>query len=218
MAISRSRSLTLSLFLVLSLAPLRARPGEPPPSSRAREIFLNASEGGGSPARAEAQLRKLLAEQPQDPVVLAYAGAAATLVGRDARSPIDSMRQTEAGLDQLDQALRKLGPEHDRQQPGGLPPRLETLLVAASTFAQVPDSVFHRVRDAKAAMSAALSDRGFQWLPPPVQARFHWIAAQIAKAEHGAAAERAALEQVIALDPSGPFAGQAQIRLAELSR
>lgn len=211
----------LTLFLAVPLVPASlphpTRAEEPDRAAQARELFDEATERGGSVKRAASELRKLSVIAPHDPLVLAYAGSAATLVGRDASSPLVALRQTEDGLDLLDRALRELGPQHDAPVPGRLPPRLETLLVAASTFAQVPDDVFHRLQDGKAALSGALAHPAFGRLPPPVQARFHWVSVLIARAEQQREAERAALERVTALDPSGPLAGQARTRLAELA-
>jgi hypothetical protein len=211
-----ARRVLLSLCLALSLLPLRAPAAEREDRlAEATRAFRQASGGDKAAAgRAEALFAKLAAETPDDPVVLAYAGAAAAMTGNDAASPIDAMKRTEAGLDRIDLALRKLGPQHDAPRPGALPPRLETLLVAASTFLEVPDAVFHRRADGRAAVEAALAHPAYPHLPPPVQARFQWLAA---RGERKAPAERAALEKVIALDPAGELAGRARARLAEVS-
>ncbi len=211
---------TLSLFLAFSLAPLRT-PGDDRDArlAEASRTFQRATAGDASAVgRASALFQELAAETPRDPVVLAYAGSAETMAGRDAASPIEAMNRTEHGLDQLDQALRALGPEHDAPQPGRLPARLETLLVAASTFLQVPDSVFHRFADGKAALAGALAHPLYARLPPPVLARFQCLSALVARKEQQPAGERAALEKAVSLDPSGPMAEQARARLAELSR
>ncbi len=211
---------TLTLFLAFSLSPLRGLGDDREVRlAEATRTFQRASAGDASAvARASALFRELAAEAPRDPVVLAYAGAAETMAGRDAASPIEAMRRTEHGLDQLDVALRALGPEHDAPQPGRLPARLETLMVAASTFLQVPDSVFHRFADGKAALAAALAHPAQGRLPPPVLAHFQWLSSLVARKEQQPAAERAALEKAVSLDPSGPAAERARARLAELSR
>jgi hypothetical protein len=91
------------------------------------------------------------------------------------------------------------------------------LLVAASTYLQVPDAVFHRLGDGKAALAAALSHPAYGHLPAPVRARFQWLSALAARAEQRPAEERAALDQVLSLDPAGPLSAPAGSRLAELS-
>ncbi len=214
------RASTLSLFVALSLAPLHALGADREARlAEANRSFQRALAGDASAAgRAASLFRELTAEDPEDPVILAYAGAAETIVGRDASSPIDAMNETERGLDRIDQALRKLGPAHDAPRPGALPPRLETLLVAANTFLQVPDSVFHRFADGRAALSTALSHPLYGRLPPAVQARFEWLSAVVARKDQQLEAERLALEKAISLDPSGPLAQPARARLAEVSR
>lgn len=169
---------TLSLFLVLSLTPFRALAADPAATfAEATDAFRRANAGEpGAAARAKALLDRLAAAHPQDPVVLAYAGSATTLVARDESSPIEQMKGVDAGLDQLDQAVRLLGPEHDRALPGRLPARVETLLVAAATFVALPDAVFHRLGDGKAMAAAVIASPGFRQLPPAIQARFHALA------------------------------------------
>ncbi len=209
-----------TLFLALSLFPLHPLAADRDTRlAEAMATFQAASAGDTSKtARAHELLQALAAESPDDPVILAYAGSSATLVGRDSSSPLKALRITEGGLDQIDLALKKLGPEHDRPQPGAMPARLETLLVAASTFLQVPDRWFHRRQDGKAALAAALSSPAYGLMPPVVHAQFEWLTALVAQADQKPADERAALEQVVSLDPSGAFARKAQARLAELSR
>lgn len=211
---------SLTLFLALSLSPLRALAADRDARlAEARGLFQSASAGDASRApRANALFQALAAEEPENPVILAYAGASAALLGRDATSPLEAVKWTEGGLDQIDLALRKLGPEHDAPRPGAMPARLETLLVAASTFLQVPDAVFHRGQDGRAALSAALSHPAYGRLPPPVQARFQWLSALVDRTDRNADGERAALEKVLSLDSSGALAPQARARLAELSR
>jgi hypothetical protein len=209
---------TLSLFLVLSLTPFRALAADPAAAfAEATDAFRRANAGEpGAAARAKTLLDRLAAAHPQDPVVLAYAGSATTLVARDESSPIERMKGVDAGLDQLDLAVRLLGPEHDRPLPGRLPARVETLLIAAATFVALPDGVFHRVQDGKAMVAGVVAGPAFGQLPPAIRARFHMLAAQAARAEKQPAAEQAALQLALAADPAGPLSGPARARLAEV--
>ncbi len=209
-----------TLFLALSLLPLQTLAAERDTRlAEAMATFQAASAGDTSKTeRAHELFQALASESPDDPVILAYAGSSATLVGRDSRSPLQALRITERGLDQIDLALKKLGPEHDALRAGAMPARLEALLVAASTYLQVPDRWFHRRQDGKAALAAALSSPAYGHLPPAVHAQFEWLTALVAQAEEKPGDERAALEKVVSLDPSGAFARKAQARLAELSR
>lgn len=205
---------TLTLFLVLSLAPLRARADA---FGEAAEAFQRASGGdAAAAARARALFHALAAARPEDPVALAYAGSAATLVARGERSPIAQLTGVEAGLDEIDRAVRLLGPEHDRLLPGRLPARVETLLVAASTFLAVPDAAFHRAQEGKAMVAGVLAHPSFAHLPATTRARFHQLSADAARLEKEPAAEKAALQQVLAADPAGPLAAAARARLAEV--
>jgi hypothetical protein len=207
------------LLFVLALGPFPALAGEHQPAiAEASAAFQRAVAGdAAAAARAEALFQKLSAEEPGDPVLLAYAGASATMVGRDASSPLDAVKIAEGGLDQIDQALRLLGPQHDRPAPGQLPPRLETLLVAASSYLQVPDEIFHRQDDGKAALQTALSHPLYARLPPAVQARFTWLSAVLARGEKRPDDERAALRQALALDPQGPLTARIQDRLSRVA-
>lgn len=212
------RTPILSLFAAVALLPFRAAAADPGAAfAEATQALQRASAGeAGQAARAKTLLDKLAAASPRDPVILAYAGSATVLVAKDESSPIERMKGCDAGLDQIDVAVRLLGPEHDRLVPGRLPPRVETLLVAASTFLALPDAVFHRVQDAKPMVDGVLAHPAFRHLPGSVQARFHFLAAQVARADQRPAAERTALQQALADDPSGPMAAPVRARLAEV--
>jgi len=219
MSRSPSRSLLPSLLLVpCFLLPFPARAADRATRlAAASQAFQRALAGDADAVGpAEALYRDLAAEDPSDPVVLAYAGAAAAMAGRDDPSPIERLKRTEDGLAEIDLALRMLGPAQDQPQPGRLPARLETLLVAASTFLQVPDSVFHRLGDGKAALSAALSHPATAQAPAVVRARLEWLSSLAARAEARPDEERGALLRALALDPDGPLAPSARKRLAEV--
>lgn len=209
----------LSLVLALSLLTSGARAADRDADfAQARQDFAKAADDdAGALERARAGFEKLAEADPQDPVALAYAGATAAKLGGTARWPWQKLTRTNAGLARIDQALGKLGPQHDGARPGALPAALETLLVAASTYVEVPDGHFHRLADGKKALAAAFAHPRFGELPPSVLARFHWIAAQVARAEQVKDAERTALERSLAADPSGPLAPRIHARLAELS-
>jgi len=217
---SHQRPILLALALILPLLPFRARADA---SAEARAEAASAFQAGSAgdaraAARASALFQQLSAAEPGDPVLLAYAGAATALTGRDASSPLDALNITEAGLSRIDQALKRLGPADDRTAPGRLPQRLETWLVAASTFLAVPDDVFHRLGDAKAVLALALAHPAVPHAGPGVRAQLARLEARLARAEHRPQDELAALKKAAALDPSGPAAEATRARLAELSR
>jgi hypothetical protein len=78
------------------------------------------------------------------PLYSVYLGSAITLKGKAAWLPWNKMKLSEQGLDQIDQALAALRPEHDRLLVQSVPLSLVTRLVAAATFVALPDGIFHR--------------------------------------------------------------------------
>lgn len=78
------------------------------------------------------------------PLYSAYLGSAYTLKAKAAWLPWKKMKFTEQGLDQIDQVLAILRPEHDRLLVQGTPLSLATRMVAAATFIALPDGIFHR--------------------------------------------------------------------------
>jgi len=93
---------------------------------------------------ASKQFTQLLSTNPDHPVYRAYLGACKTLKGREAWMPWNKMRYTEQGLDDIDKVLNTLDETHDDRRLLGTSLRLQTLLVAASTFLNLPDKIFHR--------------------------------------------------------------------------
>lgn len=206
----------LSLIAVFSLAPLGARADE---RAEAFQAFQAGFAGDArAAARAAALYRKLAEAAPDNPLLLAYAGSAETIVGRDTASPPDAMKITEAGLARIDEAMKKVGPTHDAPGPSGMPHRLEVYLVAASTYLGVPNDLFHRAGDGKAALAQALAHPALPQMPPGVRAALAQLEAKVARAEQRPHDELAALKRVAALDPSSPEAPAIQARIEELSR
>jgi hypothetical protein len=207
---------SFSLCTLFSLAPIAARADDRAEAFQAFEAGL--AGDARAAARALALYRKLSEAAPADPVLLAYAGSAATVVGRDTASQAEAMKITEAGLARVDQALKQLGPAHDAPGPSGMPRRLEVYLVAASTFVGVPDAVFHRFDDGKAALAQALVHPALPQMPPAVKARFARLEAGVARAEGRPQDELAALKRTVALEPACPEAAADRARIEELSR
>ena len=98
----------------------------------------------GALKHATKQFTQLLSTNPDHPVYRAFLGACKTLKGREAWMPWDKMRYTELGLDDIDKALNLLDETHDTKLLLGTSLRLQTMLVAATTFLNVPDKIFHR--------------------------------------------------------------------------
>ncbi|WP_051242092.1 hypothetical protein [Azohydromonas australica] len=102
---------------------------------------LDRAMDGGDSAASDAAAEKFAAlsqADPANPVLLAYAGAAQALKGRDAWAPWRKLSLTEEGLARIDKALALLQPAHDRPLYRGTPASLETRYVAASVFLGLP--------------------------------------------------------------------------------
>ncbi|MBI5814509.1 MAG: hypothetical protein HZB29_02735 [Nitrospinae bacterium] len=119
----------------------------------ARNIFLNVVDHkGGSLDEAQRSFEALAGREPANPLYLSYLGACMALRGDAAWMPWKKMQFTEQGLEMLDKALAMLNnPEPGR--PMDFHDLLETKLVAAQTFIQTPDSIFHRAAMGKRLLS-----------------------------------------------------------------
>jgi hypothetical protein len=124
------------------------------PFNNAFELFQNARQGKTDrvePAIAALQNLPRIAER--QPLYAAYLGSALTLKGKAAWMPWNKMKYTDQGLDQIDQALATLKPEHDRIVVQDVPVSLNVRLVAAATFLAVPDGIFHRRANGKSQLA-----------------------------------------------------------------
>jgi hypothetical protein len=203
----------LSFTVLALLGAVAPTPGRADARADAAQALQAGSAGDArAAARAAALYEQLSAASPEDPVLLAYAGAATALTGRDASTPLEAMTLTDAGLARLDKAVKRVGPQLDP------PRRFEAWLVAANTYLSVPDDVFHRLADGKAVLAQALADPALPHLPPSIRAQLARLEARAAQAEHRPQDELAALRRALALEPSGPAAAKVQARIAELSR
>jgi hypothetical protein len=108
-------------------------------------VFQRAAAGEKSEVEPTiAAFEALARAEPRNPVYAAYLGSAISLKARAAWMPWNKMKYSEQGLDHIDRALETLKPDHDRQAMRGVPVSLETRFVAASTFINLPDGIFHR--------------------------------------------------------------------------
>jgi len=113
--------------------------------SKASATFMQALHGQeGALVKAIEQFNQLSRREPDNPVYQAYLGACKTLQAREAWMPWNKMRYAEQGLEIIDRALNKLGPEDDKRTINGASRRLQTLLIAAQTYIGLPDDIFHR--------------------------------------------------------------------------
>lgn len=119
--------------------------------------------------------------EPQQPAYAAYLGSALAMKAREAWMPWNKLKYSERGLDQIDQALAALTPQHDSQLLRGVPVSMQTRLVAASTFLALPDGVFHRRAAGKKLIDALLRHPALATAPAPFREAVQKFAAQAAK-------------------------------------
>jgi hypothetical protein len=184
-------------------------------ATEARAALDRARTGDTKAAETAADLfHQLSAQQPTNPVLLAYEGSALTLRSRAAASPMDQLDLVDKGLDLLDRALQLLAPSGGKDL-GATPAGLETRLIAGSTFLALPKN-FHRFEDGKAVIAAACASPTFPHAPPSLRAQLELQRSVVARADGRKPDELAALQAVLALQPQGPLADRARARLAEL--
>jgi len=159
---------------LLAAATLSAGAASPAAFDAAFAQFQRASAGEEAAVEPAAQqFAALSSAEPGDPVLLAYAGAAAALRSRSTLLPWKKMSYAEEGLAELDKALSLLTPAHDQPLHHGTPASLETRFVAASTFVALPSMFNRQQRGAKLLEdvlkspllpAAPLGFRGAVWL------------------------------------------------------
>lgn len=111
---------------------------------QAAATFRRARDGDRTAiAPARAQFTALLQARPDDPLLLAYAGAATAMQARTTWLPWKKIGHAEDGLALIDRALARLTPAHDVELHHGVPAALETRFTAAATFLALP-AMFHR--------------------------------------------------------------------------
>ena len=112
--------------------------------------FAQAQSGDSAAIdKAAESFAALLATEPGNPVLMAYAGAALSMRARTTMLPWKKMGYAEDGMAQIDKALALLKPEHNAVVHNGTPGALEARFVAANTFLAVPGFMNRSARGAK---------------------------------------------------------------------
>jgi hypothetical protein len=202
----------VATVLWIGLSVTAAEAGESPNSfAAAQKLFLRGLDGDKEACAAAAQrFESLLAEDPKNPLILAYLGSTETLLGKHAWMPWSKTRHAEKGLALLDQALASLAPQ---QKGASSLVGLEVRLVVGRTFAAVP-RFFKRFDQGKALLDGLVADPGLQEAPDSFQASVHIAAAQAAKADGDDTQAKAFLTRATALDPEGQEGHRARQLLA----
>ena len=179
-----------------------------------REVYLIATDGNERDVRrATKKIRQLESRYPANPLVLAYKGGALALRGKEiGKRPLDRMRETEEGLHIIDRALRSL-----RGHKAHYLEIVEAQLVATYVFINLPDSVFHRLREGAHLAKRLLEHPRFAEMPQGLQAAIYYASAITAEKSNDATQHKYYLELTLKTDPDGKNGKQARTQLEALA-
>jgi len=185
--------------------------------AQARSAFESGRNGNsGAVELAQEKFRQLLSEEPANPLYLAYFGSTYALQARAVSMPWTRIRLVNRSVELLDQALNLLHTSDAAQRTADPAAPLEARLVTIATFIALPDALFHRMAAAKRTLNEALSSPNFSQATADLRGHLIYEGALIAREERDTAAERSALNQVIALAPPSIDAAELRERLAQL--
>lgn len=174
--------------------------------NEARLVFLRGVDGDKQAVReASHRFRSLSQAHPREPVFIAYLGACMSLQGRDAENGIEKKQLTFEGLREIDQALKMLSEGADQNSHR----YLDTLLVAANTFIQVP-GFFNRYDKGKQLLKEILANRAFDGMSPGYKGATYLAAALVAQGEGHDAEYRRYLNLIVKTDPDGRYGPRAR--------
>jgi hypothetical protein len=202
MAQAPCRSLSRFLMLALPRTLLASASAQNPPDpavEAAIQGFRTApAADSGTLTRSAEALQRLVGQHPVDPRLLAYTGAATARLSRTTLLPWKKMRHAEDGLAQLDKALALIRPEHEQAPAGGVPPALETRLVAANTFLAMP-GMFNRGARGEKLLAELLNLPTLATAPAAFRSAVFFLAGEHARQTDRPAEARRHYERVIGL-------------------
>lgn len=175
---------------------------------QARSEFRQAHENSQIEASA-ATLKQLLQQEPGNPLVMAYSGAATSKLAITTLLPWKKMSYAEEGLATLDKALQLLSKE---KNPAAV--EIEVKFVAAVTFLAVPDFM-NRSSKGQQLLQEAAEHSQINQAELNLRAAIWLRAAQLAIAQKQTQQARKYLEQITPLPT--PQAQQAQTLLKGLA-
>jgi len=159
--------------------------------------FIGASSGDKTAIDPAAdEFEALLKDEPTNPVLMAYTGAATAMRAGVALMPWKKMGYAEDGMAMLDKALALLTPAHDALMQHGTPGSLEVRFVAANTFLSVPPFMNRAARGTKL-LNEVLDSPLFAKAPLPFQGNVWMRAAALATKEQRTADAQRYLNEVI---------------------
>lgn len=177
--------------------------------------FAKAAAGDDASIDAAATaFESLRTAEPANPVVVAYAGASATMRAKTALAPFDKMSRAEDGLALLDKSLAMLTPAHDAPIERGTPGSLEVRFVAANTFLGVP-SFMNRGAKGRRLLDDVLASPLFAHAPLPFRGTVWLRAGELAAKDRRADDARRYLNEIVSRN--APQAERARTLLKELA-
>ena len=204
------RLLGVLLFVpLLMIVPRAARPSDSGAAATdATGRFLEAAHTfeearAGSTAavpQAQAAFKRLLDEDPSNPLFMAYYGTTFAMQARDGGAPWQKLKWVHESIGQIDRALSLLGPQHDTQKTRDVPVSLETRLVAIATFVSLP-ALFNRMPVAREQLAVAMKSPLFASASTELRGRYYYEDALIAHADGDKERERRSLQEVIKYAP-----------------
>jgi len=211
--ISRSAVLLLAVAAALFLA-TAAHAVPQAQFQDARALFIQAQAGDSAAIdKAAEAFGALQHAEPDNPVLMAYAGAATAMRASTTLLPWKKMTYAEDGMAMIDKALAMLTAAHNAVVPNSPPAVLETRFVAANTFLAVPGFMNRGERGATL-LAQVLDSPLFAQAPLGFQGAVWLRAAKLAQADKRLDDARKYLNEVI--KRNAPQADAARAQLAAL--
>lgn len=176
------------------------------------EQFMQASHGNEAAIEKSADaFVALLKQEPTNPVLMAYAGAATAMRANTTMLPWKKMGFAEDGMAQLDKALAMLTPTHNAPLQANVPGVLEVRFVAANTFLAVPGFMNRGARGAKL-LSEVVSNPLLENAPLGFRGEVWMKAADMAARDKRVEEARKYLQLVIGSNAPQSAAARAQLQ------
>ena len=180
----------------------------------ARALFIQAQAGDSAAIdKAAEAFGALQHAEPDNPVLMAYAGAATAMRASTTLLPWKKMTYAEDGMAMIDKALALLTPAHNAAIQNGTPEALQVRFVAANTFLAVPGFMNRGARGATL-LAEVLASPLFAQAPLGFQGAVWLRAAKLAEADKRLDDARKYLGEVI--NRNAPQADAARAQLAAL--
>lgn len=211
------RSSLLLALLLLPWLPDAARGDVTDPGIvAARELFYQGVDGDKRAVReALRQFRQLQGAQPNNPLLQAYIGACAALMGRDNINEMNKRTNTSQAVREIDAALAALA--RLEAEGGGetltISTILETKLVAANAFIHIP-SFYNRRQEGERLLRELRADPRLDFMSPGFQAAVLVAYATLVRKNEVGGNPVPLLRRAHELDPQGRDGRRAQQMLA----